>query len=300
MGDRPNWYKQGQGYGGGGGGGYGSPMRGIALPKPTPAVKFIMIACGAMFVLQLITVASGNRLSLMLGATADGWWQLWRYITFQFLHSPQNLWHIVLNMLGLYFLGTALERAWGTKQFVKFYLTCGITAGAAYVVISLLLLPPGQWSMPLIGASGGVYGVLLAAAVLFPHFRLIFFLFPVPIRLAAIIIFGIMIFTVLGGLASGSAGPSFWSDVAHLGGAVAAAVWIWVLPKWRLAIAQAEQAAKDGAWEKRLRDKQKQRDEVDRILDKVKQQGLGSLSAAEKRALQKASQEQRREDQKYR
>jgi membrane associated rhomboid family serine protease len=203
-------------------------------------------------------------------------------------------------MMGLYFLGTALERAWGTARFVKFYLICGITAGVAYVVISLLLLPPEQRSMPLIGASGGVYGVLLAAAVLFPHFRLIFFLFPVPIRLAAIIIFGIMIFTVLGGLASGSAGPSFWSDVAHLGGAVAAAVWIWVLPKWRQAVAQAEQAAKDGAWEKKLRQKQKQRQEVDRILEKVKQQGLGSLSAAEKRALQKASEDQRREDQKYR
>ena len=112
-------------------------------------------------------------------------------MTFQFLHDPTSLWHIGLNMLGLYMFGTPLERHWGTKKFLRFYLSCGVAAGVAYVAIGAAL-GNASW-IPLIGASGGVYGILLACAVLFPTFRVILFIFPVPIRLAAILIFGGML-----------------------------------------------------------------------------------------------------------
>jgi membrane associated rhomboid family serine protease len=272
-------------------------MRGVTfgLPKPTQVVKYLLIINLAAFVLQLICRGLLQfNLSDFFGATLGGWWQLWRYVTFQFLHSPDSLWHLGLNMLGLYMLGTPLERQWGGRRFLKFYLICGATAGVAYIVMAALRnLSPG---VPLIGASGGVYGIVLACAVLFPHFRLIFFLFPVPIRLAAVIIFGGMILIVLSSLSSGELGGQFWSDVAHLGGAVAAAVWIWILPRLRGTLDERRQKINQGAWERKMHRRREEQTEIDRILDKIRREGLDSLSRAERNRLQDATRRQKDEE----
>lgn len=271
---------------------------GIGLPKPGRGVKFILIACGVVFLLQLVMNIAGMPLSGIFGATANGWWQLWRYMTFQFLHSPRDIFHIALNMLGVYMLGTPLERLWGTKRFMVFYLTCGVVAGVAYVVVSFLLLPEDAWSIPLVGASGGVYAILLACAVMFPHMRLILFLFPVPIRLAALIVFGGMVFLILSSFGQdGAAGnPQFWSDVAHLGGALAAAVWIWVLPGMLRAIGEAREQKQQGTWQRKVQQEQDDQEEIDRILNKIQREGIGSLTAREKRKLQDATEKQRKND----
>ncbi|MCD4825687.1 MAG: rhomboid family intramembrane serine protease [Phycisphaerae bacterium] len=268
-----------------------------------------MIICGVVFLLQivvsLVTKTPLDRvdpLTVYFGATGGGWWQIWRYVTFQFLHSTGGIFHIALNMLGLYFLGTPLEQRWGGQRFLRFYLTCGVVAGIAYVLMTRLLLPTPLWGIPLVGASGGVYGVLLACAILFPHIRLILFIFPVPIRLAAAIVFGGMIFVVLTSLGNDNnnnsvmRNPDFWSQVAHLGGAVAAAVWIWVLPKLKLYSAEVKQNAEAGAWEKKVREQQAGQAQIDRILDKIQQEGISSLTGKEKRILQDATEKQREED----
>ncbi|HUU91631.1 MAG TPA: rhomboid family intramembrane serine protease, partial [Phycisphaerae bacterium] len=180
--DRPYWKDSDQTGGGSGG-------MSLGMPKPTRMVKYLLIINLAAFLAQVfLEVTLKFRLSTIFGATVGGFWQLWRYVTFQFLHDPRSLWHIGLNLLGLYMFGTPLEGRWGSRRFLTFYLTCGAVAGVAYVVMGgVLALPHG---IPLIGASGGVYGILLACAVLFPNFRVILVLFPVPIRLAAVIIFG--------------------------------------------------------------------------------------------------------------
>jgi len=317
MGNRQHWYggnrggNSGGGYrdGGGGSGGFGGGMGGgggvtFGLPKPTPVVKWLMITCGAVFLLQIIVPLVIRKspgfdpLTVYFGATGDGWWQIWRYVTFQFLHSTGGIFHIALNMLGLYFLGTPLEQRWGGRRFLRFYLTCGAVAGIAYVIMTRLLLPVSLWGMPLVGASGGVYGVLLACAILFPHIRLILFIFPVPIRLAAAIVFGGMIFVVLTSLGNDNVmtNSNFWSQVAHLGGGVAAVVWIWVLPKLKLYSAEVKQNAEAGAWEKKVRQQQAQQTQIDRILDKIQQEGISSLTGKEKRILQDATEKQREED----
>ncbi|MFP4140358.1 MAG: rhomboid family intramembrane serine protease [Phycisphaerae bacterium] len=278
----------------GGGGGMG-----IGLPKPAAAVKILLILNGVGFGLQILVGIAGKGevpLAHYLGATAAGWWQIWRYITFQFLHSTGGIFHIALNMLGLYMLGTPLEQKWGSKAFVKFYLSCGVCAGLAYVVMGHLMnLPP---HFPLIGASGGVYGVVLACAVLFPHFRIIFLFFPVPIRLAAVVIFGGMILKVLMGVSSGQGrfDPDFWSQVAHLGGAVAAAVWIWVLPSLLQAREEAQDRVQMGAWKKKMQQKAREQEKIDRLLQKIHDEGIGSLTNAEKRFLQDTSRRQREDE----
>ena len=271
------------------------------MPRAGKAVKALLIINVVVFVLQMVLdqpreIYGRYRfgvLSAWLGATPEGYWQIWRYVTFQFLHGTEGIWHIAMNMLGLYMLGTPLEQKWGSRQFVKFYLICGIVGGLAYVVIGHVV---GKgMDVPIIGASGGVYGVVLACAVLFPQFRLIFFLFPVPIRVAAMIIFGGMFLVILSSVSKGQYGPRFWSDVAHMGGAAAAAIWIWGLPKFSQATAQARIRRQQGAWQRKIERQAFEQAQIDRILDKVHHHGLSSLSTREKRMLRDATRRQRDE-----
>ncbi len=271
---------------GSGGDSFGSGRSGgvsVGLPKPTPAVKALLIANVVMFVLQQIAPQPTTTWLTVIPAV---WWQLWRYVSFQFLHG--GVFHILFNMLGLYFLGGYLERAWGPRRFLKFYLICGAFAGLTHVVMTFAFgWNPG---VPLLGASGGVYAVIMACAILFPGIQLIILLFPVPIRFAAILFFGITFLSLLSGGASGI------SHAAHFGGMVLAVAWVWGLPKLKSASVEAKASARQGAWERKMRQRQANQEQIDRILDKIKNQGLASLSNKEKQLLQEATEQQRRED----
>ncbi len=289
--DRPYWKDDA---GAEPGGGF---MRGmsVGLPKPSKAVKWLLIINAAAFVLQLVLDKSLHEpLNFWLGATAGGFWQVWRYLTFQFLHDTSNLWHIALNMLGLYMFGTPLEQLWGLRRFLRFYLTCGAVAGLVYVIVGLLLGNPG-W-VPLIGASGGVFGILLACAVLLPDLKLILVVFPVPIRLAAVIIFGGMILVLLGSLRAGAYSGNFWSQVAHLGGAGMAAIWLWVIPRFGGMAQDAVRRASRGAWQRKMQRRRDEQADIDRILDKIRIEGLASLTRKEKHTLKEATHRQQKED----
>jgi membrane associated rhomboid family serine protease len=269
------------------------------LSAPPKVVKWLLIINLGVFVLQLVAEVGFNfRLSRALGATTAEFWQPWRYVSFQFLHDTRNLWHIGLNMLGLYMFGAPLERHWGSRYFLRFYLSCGVAAGLAYVVIGAMRGNPG-W-MPLIGASGGVYGILLACAVLFPDMRLILVFFPVPIRLGAVIIFGAMILSMLGELRGGAGTGDFWSSVAHLGGAGMAAAWLWIIPKAQFLAAVSIERSHEGAWKRKLRQRNEEQAELDRILRKIHEQGLDSLTRGEKGILKEATRRQHEEEEKIR
>ena len=295
--DRPYIREDYQPRGGGSGGSFGGGLF-HGMPRPAVAVKRMLLACIVVFIFQAFLdkpdrVYPGGPISGIFGVTVREWWQVWRYVTFQFLHG--DFLHIALNMLGLYMLGTPLERQWGGKRFLLFYLTSGAFAGAAYVVMGLAMGPDSlPTDVPLIGASGGVFAIVLACAVLFPQFRLIFFLFPVPIRMAAVIIFGGMTLVVLSSLSSGQVSPQFWSDVAHLGGAVAGAFWIWVLPRMLGSSARMKVRVQQGAWQRKTQRDAEEEATIDEILKKIHDHGIGSLTAKEKKTLAKAT-ERRRE-----
>jgi membrane associated rhomboid family serine protease len=207
------------------------------MPRPGRVISRLLIINIVVFFLQVFPDI-GNYLFKWGTVIPALWWQPWRYITFQFLHG--GLFHLLFNMMGLYFLGMLLESGWGARRFLVFYLGCGAVAGVAHVLMAFAL--NRGMEVPLLGASGGVYGVVLACAVLFPHIRLIVFLFPMPIRTAAALFLGIAVFFTLQELFAGGTGGGV-SHVAHLGGAVAAAVWIWVLPKLRMKLRSGHQPA---------------------------------------------------------
>ncbi len=272
-------------------GGYRMPRRGIALglPKPTPAVKYLLIINLGVFVVQMFADRDRSMIHLF-GVTVAEFWQPWRYLTFQFLHGGFR--HLFFNMLGVYFLGSALERSWGAKRFLRFYLTCGVVAGLAYVVIGAL----AGVGIPIIGASGGVFGLLLICAVMFPQFQIIFLFFPLPIRVAAVIIFALMVLKVLSGASGGNVAAAM-SDVAHLGGAGAAAVRLWVLPRLGGQKRPTPGKVRRGAWERKMQKRGQGEAEIDRILQKIHDRGLQSLSKNERKTLRQATQQQQEEEQ---
>ena len=209
--------------------------------------------------------------------------QLWRLITYQFLHGDP--WHLFVNMLALFFFGPMLERSWGGRKFLVFYLLCGMTGGLLYPLLVLV----GWLNIgPLVGASGSILGMLAAGAILFPNLTVyVWGIFPLRLVTLAIIFAGISIITLLRPDRFANAG----GEAAHLAGMVTGAVYV-LSQSWR---ARLRLKIRSGGWEKKLAAQRKLQVEVDRILQKVHDSGIHSLTAQEKRTLRKATEaEQRR------
>jgi len=141
---------------------------------------------------------------------------LWQLITYSFLHASIS--HILFNMLALWMFGVELERTWGTRFFLKYYFVCGIGAAMTTVLLSFV---PGAFGQQLyysltIGASGAVYGVLLAYALYFPSRPIyMYFVFPIPAKYFVAIIGAISLLSSMSGPGGGIA------HTTHLGGIVA-------------------------------------------------------------------------------
>jgi len=145
--------------------------------------------------------------------------QLWRFITFQFLHA--GIYHILYNMLGLYVFGPIVESVLGSRRYLAFYLLCGIAGAFSYIALGSHITMPQIPNLPamdfepgLIGASAGIFGLLVAAAVIAPEVRIIVFIVTMSIRTAAILAMLIAVYTVL------TSGSNFGGEAAHLGGGV--------------------------------------------------------------------------------
>ena len=135
--------------------------------------------------------------------------EIWQLVTYMFLHSLQSFWHILFNMLSLWMFGTPLEQTWGTKRLVQYYFVCGIGAGVCVVVMNMLFGDPYQH---VLGASGAIYGLLLAYGMMFPDQQVLFsFLFPIKAKYMVMIMGGIAF------LSSFQTGGTV-SNLAHLGG----------------------------------------------------------------------------------
>jgi membrane associated rhomboid family serine protease len=137
---------------------------------------------------------------------------LWQPFTYMFLHSTTGIGHILFNMLALWMIGTELERTWGTRFFVKYYLITGL--GAAATSLVLAVFSDAVYYSVTVGASGAIYGLLLAFAMYFPHRMLILLIFPVPARIAVTILGAIAFLSSIGGPGGGVA------HSAHVGGLV--------------------------------------------------------------------------------
>jgi len=263
----------------------------------TPVVRFLLFATSIAFLGQLIVDPStGGKFTLLLGLNWTGIknLELWRFVTYIFLHG--GIFHIFLNMLGLFFFGPDTERAIGSPRFAALYLACGILGGLGW-----LLLTAGQTAVPCIGASGAIFGILGAFAALFPERPIFFFGLPILMkaRTAAI---ALAIFSLLatisqpgniayaahlaGGLAgylyiflfhpgaSGFARPSFRGLINDL-------LWRWHRRKFKVMPGGSDQFEDDAEPPTAA--------EVNTVLEKVSKNGINSLTQGEHDILKRAS-----------
>jgi membrane associated rhomboid family serine protease len=178
----------------------------------TPAIKMLILANVAAFVITFFAPEVMLFLGLQPAAVVGG--QLWQPFTYMFLHGGFG--HILFNMLALWMFGVELERMWGFRFFLKYYFVCGVGAALTTVVLSFVPLAMFDhlYAALTVGASGAVYGILLAYALYFPNRPIyIYFIFPVPAKYFVMIMGGIS-------LLSSFNGPGGVAHTAHLGGLV--------------------------------------------------------------------------------
>ena len=197
-------------------------------------------------------------------------------------------------MIGLYFFGPMVERWWGSKRFLAFYLLCGASGALLMTVMSfvpgLLLLGPAT---PLVGASGSVFGVLVGAAVIAPRQTVMLLFPPIPMQMRTLVLFflGIAVLFVIVGSSNGG------GEAAHLGGALLGFL-LMKSPRtldWadHLSPTAIQAGARAGRFEKQQAKHVDLNAEVDHILDKVKNKGLQSLTSREKKTLKQATENQK-------
>jgi len=225
--------------------------------------------------------------------------QIWRLITANYLHWSFG--HILMNMLGLHFLGRPLERDWGRTKFLVVYSISGLVGSIFYLGFSYsgwLSL----WGVAA-GASGCVLGLLGACAVMYPRAELlIYFLFPIKIRTAALLFGGWYVINLWNG------GPNAGGDACHLGGMAFGAWWAWKGEGW-WSRRPGLKSGFPGLRRQRKPESIKYEDNpardraddeiIDRILRKVYDGGIHSLSESEKRTLQEATERRRKREARF-
>jgi membrane associated rhomboid family serine protease len=182
----------------------------------TPGVKALLIANVICYVAQMVFPDIAELLGLSPELVLRRLF-LWQPVTYMFLHG--DFFHILFNMLALWMLGVELERLWGTRAFLKYYFVSGV--GAALTTILVALLPfafaGSVWYSLTVGASGAIYGLLLAFAYYYPTRPMMFFPIPIPVpaKYFVMILGAIAFLSSLGGRGTGIA------HATHLGGFVA-------------------------------------------------------------------------------
>lgn len=277
-----------------------------------PVVKWLLLSNIAVFFLDIMftTQSVGGELvpsalyrlgvfSIQEGILGG---QLWRLLTFQFLHA--GTFHLLFNLYALFLFGPLVEKYFKSRAFLLFYLVSGVAGALFYCLVSFLKILPNEFiGNQLVGASAGVFGVLIAVAMIGPTNLLRLFFPPVTMTMKTFALVMVGIETVLLLTNSSNAGGS----AGHLGGALMGYLTFKVpflgekllalgnrLPAGRPSKpAQAKAASKKPvSYKPKIRPRSEvsgQSGEVDRILDKINEHGLHSLTEAERKTLQEAS-----------
>jgi membrane associated rhomboid family serine protease len=274
----------------------------------TSGVKLLLIANAAVFVLQTL---AGGGLTGRPGPFTD-WFafipqkaifglEVWRFFTYMFLHG--GLFHIGMNMFILWMFGSQIETRWGRRTFLVYYILCGLGGAVTYGIFNLVGI---NSFIPMVGASGAIYGILLAYGLTFPDaVILVGLFFPMKAKYA-VLLFGLI---ELMSTASGSSGgvahlahlggmatgfvflrltiPSLRGGVRRSGGGLGGA-WTRWQTKRRMRVVRPDDAARGGNGKNGGYPTRGEQSEIDAILDKISRGGLQSLTEEEQEILRRA------------
>jgi membrane associated rhomboid family serine protease len=280
---------------------YGSPRFAFGYTL-TPWVKRLLIANTAVHLVAVLLGTAGRQfLWEWFGFTpAESFLKPWGVVTYMFLHG--DIWHLLLNMLVLFFFGPPLEQRWGSSRFIRYYLICGLGGAALSFVFA--------FSTSVIGASAAIYGLMLAFAWYWPESPIYFWgIFPIKAKWLVGFFFVLTFVSAFGGAGGGVA------HFAHLGGLLAGLVYLRTEGKLGSGMSGLKKAARverlaivprdDGSREENNEGRKPKRsrkarmaeeellDEVDRILDKISESGISSLTDDERGVLDEVSRRRR-------
>lgn len=281
----------------------------------TPTVRWIISATIIVFLLQVVLVTRGPVPGMPWVAVStslvDQWFamdvsavlqgQVWRLLSYAFLHDRDNLWHIAMNMLILWFFGCTLERMYTSREFLLFYLAAAIFAAVGYTLIALAT---GTTAGRMVGASGAVMAVFMLYGIHYPRQRVWVWFIPVEIRFLLAFYVIVDAYPMLRMLA-GDPVHTGVAHAAHLAGLLFG--WLYYRQQWRLdRLAHQITGNWVANWRRhRARNRLKVyaptvedaidiESEVDRILAKIHEQGSESLTERERSVLNRASEEYKR------
>lgn len=277
------------------------PHGGGFLSHLPPVVRCLLVANIGIFFLDYLVLARFEALRdpaeypplLEWGAfsvqSALLEFRIWEFLTFQFLHG--SLGHLLFNCIGLYFFGPWMERWWGSRKFLWFYLLCGAAGAAFFTLLLSLGIVPGNFQSPIVGASAGIYGIFIGVAVIAPNLRVMLLFPPVELsmRQLAIILMALATGIILFGIFDNEGG-----EAGHLGGAICGFLLVRcpgllgegtsLMPRF-----DRQRRSTDSKLRPRSSHLRSDDDEVDAILDKISRDGFQSLTDAEREVLRKAS-----------
>jgi membrane associated rhomboid family serine protease len=249
------------------------------VPSVTPVVKWLLIINIGVFILQNLFRGSYLQILGLVPASVLGEGYVWQLVTYMFLHG--NFLHILFNMLFLWMMGSELERYWGGREFLKYYLITGAGAG----LINVLVQPSS--GIPTIGASGAIFGLIIAFGMTFPERELLlYFVIRIKAKYFAVLV-GLLELLALF-LMPGAPIARF----AHLGGLVVGFVY---LRHGRIFGAVSRRASEvqdrlaDAADRRDEERRMRVQEEINRILDKINNQGMHTLTDRERRFLEEQS-----------
>ena len=246
----------------------------------TDAIKVLVTINFCIFVLQSIARAE-NLFFPLFGLVPKLVWSelmIWQPFTYMFFHG--GIWHVLINMFVLWMFGNELERLWGKKFFLNYYFTTGVGAGLVTMIFGLNSMTP------IVGASGAVYGVLLAYGVIYPN-RQVYLYGLIPIK-------SIWFVIGVGGIAflSSFNEMSQISHLTHLSGMIIGYLLLKKPVRWKtlwFSISKRVMEYKVQKEEKKVLQQHVIERDVDQILDKINREGFNSLSEEEQDRLYKGS-----------
>ncbi|MDQ3206338.1 MAG: rhomboid family intramembrane serine protease [Pseudomonadota bacterium] len=182
-----------------------------------PVTRALLIANGLVFLLQMVMGNAGMAAFMLwpFGSESDPaatGFLPWQLVTYGFMHG--NFAHLLFNMIALLMFGAPVEHTWGERRFLTFYMVCVVGAALCQLAVGMWTMSEGMRPYPTVGASGGVFGLLLAYGMLFPHQRVMLLIPPIPMKARTLVIVYGLIELMLGftGWQPGVA------HFAHLGG----------------------------------------------------------------------------------
>lgn len=246
-------------------------------PTITPAVKLLIIINVTAFILEFVFPGLIVYFGLYPPFVFKRFF-IWQLVTYMFLHSTSGLWHILFNMLMLWMFGSELEAVWGRKRFLTYYFFTGIGAGLCSLIF---------YNTFVIGASGAIFGLLLAYGMIYPdRILLIFGIFPMKAR-HAVILFGFITFlSAVGGARDNVA------HFAHLGGLLFGYIYMKNFGNVQSWLNLEIEFSRKPKGRKKQRSEEEKIEfsmlDVNMILDKISREGIKSLTSREKKILDQA------------